>query len=130
MNICIPIVEDHGLSSRVSEHFGSAPRFMIVDSETGSLRSIKNENAHHGHGMCQPLAALAGESLDVLVVGGIGRGAISRLRAASIVVYLSEHPTVEATLLALRQGTLKEATPETGCRHRHGQADSCGHSHE
>jgi predicted Fe-Mo cluster-binding NifX family protein len=127
MNICIPIVEDRGLGSPVSEHFGSAPLFMIVDSETGTLRSIKNQSAHHGHGTCQPLAALAGESLDALVVGGIGRGAIHRLNAASILVYLSDQPTVEAALLAFRQGTLHQATAETGCRHRHGHGHACGH---
>ena len=61
MHICIPVLDDRGLDSQVSAHFGSAPGFMIVDTESGSCRLIGNGNQHHAHGMCQPLAALAGE---------------------------------------------------------------------
>ncbi len=34
MNICIPVNEDKGLQSPVCAHFGSAPAFMIVDTES------------------------------------------------------------------------------------------------
>ena len=37
MNICIPITRDNGIQSPVSLHFGSAPLFMVVDTESGSL---------------------------------------------------------------------------------------------
>ena len=117
MNICIPVLEDKGLESPVSAHFGSAPLFMIVDTESGSCRSITNGNAHHGHGMCQPLQSLAGESVDGMVVGGIGMGALGRLQAANIRVYLSELPTVNATLAAFKAGALKPVTPQTACGH-------------
>ena len=36
MKICIPVNENNGVDSSVSAHFGSAPFFMIVDSDTGS----------------------------------------------------------------------------------------------
>ena len=45
MQICIPVVEDKGLQSRVSAHFGSAPAFMIVDTESGACRAIANTDA-------------------------------------------------------------------------------------
>jgi predicted Fe-Mo cluster-binding NifX family protein len=117
MNICIPVTGDEGLASRVSMHFGSAPLFMIVDTGTGSCRSVPNRNSHHDHGMCQPLSSLAGESLDGIVVGGIGRGALGKLQAAGIRVYLAGAPTVEATVAAFASGTLREMTPAEACAH-------------
>ena len=74
MNICIPVNADEGLASPVCAHFGSAPFFMIIDTASGACRALPNGNQHHAHGMCQPLAALAGENLDAIVVGGIGMG--------------------------------------------------------
>ena len=117
MNICVPVLEDQGLESPVSAHFGSAPLFMIVDTESGACRPISNRNLNHGHGMCQPLASLAGEHMDGMVVGGIGMGALEKLRAANIEVYLSEFPTVAATLAAFKAGLLKLVTPQTACGH-------------
>jgi len=117
MNICIPVTEDHGPESNVSAHFGSAPIFLIVDTESGTGRAIPNRNLHHGQGMCQPLLSLAGEAVDGVVVGGIGRGALDKFKAANIRVYLSEFPTVETTVTAFKTGSLREVTP----------ADVCGH---
>jgi predicted Fe-Mo cluster-binding NifX family protein len=122
MNICIPVLEDKGLGSPVSQHFGSAPLFIIVDTGSGSCRSVMNRNLDHGHGMCQPLLSLAGESVDAMVVGGIGQGALGRLQAANIRVFLSTLDTVDSTLAAFRCGTLREVTPQTACGHHgHGQ---------
>lgn len=124
MNLCIPVTEDHGAASPVCEHFGSAPLFMIVDTESGACRAVPNRNRHHGHGMCMPLASLAGEILDGVVVGGIGMGALSKLGAAGIRVFRSEHATVAEALEAFRAGTLRPVEPGTACAH-HGY----GHGH-
>jgi len=121
MNICIPVDEDNGLASRVCAHFGSAPLFMIVDTDGESCRAIPNHNQHHGHGMCMPLEALQGESLDGMVVGGIGMGALNKLIAAGLRVYVSEHPTVAETVGAFKAGTLRTMQPDMACaQHRHG----------
>ena len=122
MNVCIPILSDQGLASEVSPHFGSAPAFLIVDVETGACRCVVNGNAHHAHGMCSPLASLAGESIDRMVVGGIGMGALNRLAAANIEVYLAQHPTVAETLAAMKAGTLEKVRPDMACAHH-------GHGH-
>jgi len=126
MNVCIPITRDDGIQSPVCLHFGSAPIFLVIDTETGSCRAITNRNLHHAHGMCQPLAQLAGEQLDAIVVGGIGMGALGKLNAANIRVYSSEHPTVAETVAAFKTGTLREVTPGAACAHHgnepHGHA--------
>jgi predicted Fe-Mo cluster-binding NifX family protein len=119
MNICIPVDSDKGLDSTVCAHFGSAPIFMIVDTETEKCKPIKNTNQHHAHGMCQPLAILAGEKMDAIVVGGIGAGALMKLQAANIEVYKTSQPTVKATIEALANGKLQTVTPGMACSHHH-----------
>jgi predicted Fe-Mo cluster-binding NifX family protein len=122
MNICIPIDEDHGLQSPVCAHFGSAPAFMVVDTDTGSCRAILNRSQHSGRGMCLPPASLHGKSIDAMVVGGIGMASLSKLNAANISVYISEHATVGETIAAFKAGTLKSMLPDMVCSqqvHRH-----------
>lgn len=69
------------------------------------------------HGMCQPLAALAGEAVEGIVVGGIGMGALTRLQAANIAVYRSTYGTVGETVAAYKAGVLKPVEPATACAH-------------
>ena len=124
MTICIPVTDNQGLASPVCAHFGSAPYFLMVETDTGACRAIENRNQHHAHGMCQPLAALQGERLDAIVVGGIGMGALNKLMMAGLTVYQAQHPTVEQTLTAFAAGTLPTMTPASACGgHAH------GHSH-
>jgi predicted Fe-Mo cluster-binding NifX family protein len=121
MNICIPIESDKGLQSQVCAHFGSAPAFLIVDTDSGSCRAIPNGNQHHGHGMCMPLQSLQGEQIDGMVVGGIGMGALNKLNAANIQVYISDLPTVAEALAAFKGGELGLMQPGMACaNHGHG----------
>jgi predicted Fe-Mo cluster-binding NifX family protein len=100
---------------------------MIVDTDTGTCRPIVNQNAHHGHGMCQPLSALGTEAIDGFVVGGVGRRALERLRASGIQVFQAEHATVGETLAAFKAGTLRLVPPDAACVGRHGHEHSPGH---
>lgn len=120
MQLCVPVLDDQGLESRVCPHFGSAPAFMFVDTDSGTCRAKVNDNAHHAHGMCQPLAALAGEAVDGLIVGGIGMGALMRLQAAGIAVYRAVHPTVGETIAAFKEGSLRPVGQDGACAGHHG----------
>jgi predicted Fe-Mo cluster-binding NifX family protein len=122
MQLCVPVIDNNGAASLVCEHFGSAPAFMIVDTDSGATRVIANGNAHHAHGMCQPLAALAGESVDGIIVGGIGMGALMKLQAAGITVYRAMHPTVAETVEAFKKGLLQPIGQDGACAHH-------GHQH-
>lgn len=43
MNLCIPVTQDLGLQSPVCMHFGSAPLFLIVDTDSGATETIVNQ---------------------------------------------------------------------------------------
>ena len=119
MNLCIPVMQDSGLQSPVCPHFGSTPCFVIVDTDSGACRAIRNANAHHEHGRCAPLSSLQGERIDAMVVGGIGMGALNRLSATGISVFQSQESTVEAALRAFRAGTLRRVTTNDACTDGH-----------
>lgn len=106
MRACFPVAHDHGLESRVHPHFGSAPMFLMVDTETHEVRVVVNGACEHQHGHCQPLAALARAPVDAVVVGGIGPGALDRLRSASIAVYRAPQGTVREVLDEIARGLL------------------------
>ena len=128
MNICIPTTEDNGLESRVSAHVGSAPFFAIVDSESRACRTVSNAHEHHEHGRCQPMAVLEGQDVAALVVGGIGAGALSKLTASGIRVYMARAGSVGEAVDAFNTGTLAAITPAAACQ-GHGQSGPGAHSH-
>jgi predicted Fe-Mo cluster-binding NifX family protein len=129
MRVCIPVNECAGLESPLCGHFGSAPAFVIIDTESNEIRSIANENQEHSHGMCAPIGALRAEDIDAAVVRGIGAGALSRLHAANIVVYRSVHGRVGEALAALRTGDLALVKPGMTCA-GHGHQHGHDHQHE
>ncbi|MBF0207564.1 MAG: NifB/NifX family molybdenum-iron cluster-binding protein [Oligoflexia bacterium] len=119
MRICIPVNENNGVDSTVCAHFGSAPFFMIVDTDSLVCKAVVNTNQHHSHGMCQPLAALKDEDFDGIVVGGIGAGALNKLAAANISVYKTEHATIRETVTAAKNNQLKTFAPNMACSGHH-----------
>ena len=130
MKLCIPITEDQGLRSPVSAHFGSAPMFMVVNTDTDERRVLPNRNLDHQHGNCRPMASIDGEGIEAMVVGGIGGGALNGLMANGIKVFLAEHPTVELTLEAFKSGSLQPVAPGHVCPHHHGGGrGGCGNGH-
>ncbi|HLE00013.1 MAG TPA: NifB/NifX family molybdenum-iron cluster-binding protein [Bdellovibrionota bacterium] len=130
MNICIPIDSDQGLLSRVCQHFGSAPAFLILDADSLQYTTIINTKQHHGHGGCHPLAVLSGQNIQSLVVSGIGMGALQKCQAAKIRVYRSTTGTVQDIVKAFKSGTLSEVSLEDACAHHgetHGHCQGHGH---
>ena len=118
MKICIPIEKDDGLQARIYGHFGSAPHFALYDTESKLLEVINNGDMHHAHGQCNPIGALSGRAVDVLVTGGIGARAVERLGTMGIKVCLSRtEETVSDVVRSHEAGALREIEPGQGCSH-------------
>jgi predicted Fe-Mo cluster-binding NifX family protein len=123
MKICFPSDTNKGIESFVLNHFGSAPMFIIYDTETNLTEEINNQNFDHVHGRCSPLQALAEKSIDAVVVGGIGAGAISQLNAMGIKVYKASEDTVQKNIELFKHESITELTIDNACNHHGG----CGH---
>lgn len=126
MRIAIPVADYRALESQVYGHFGSAPVFALVDSETMAIEPAGNCDHGHVHGACSPLKALAGAKPDAVVVGGIGGGALMGLRAAGIQVYRCTEGTVADAVRLLKDNKLEEID-DTGACAGHGGGHTCHH---
>ena len=130
MKICFPVESNEGLESSVFGHFGSAPLFLIVDTETNRIEEIDNGDKQHSHGACSPLKALGGQRVDGIVVGGIGGGALGRLNQLGMKVYRAAADTIAENLAAMAINELSELTPEQTCGGHgsgNGHGQGCAH---
>jgi len=119
MKVCFPIEIDNGVDSVVYGHFGSAPMFLICDTETNENEVINNQNLSHAHGMCSPIQALDGRRVDAIVVGGIGAGAINKLNMMGIKVYRAVEDTIQKNIQLFNDESMPEITLEHACN-QHG----------
>lgn len=128
MKIVFPSNSDLGLTGSVYNHFGSAPFFVLVDTETNTHEMIHNKDLHHEHGKCQPIKALGNTQVDAVVVGGIGKGALRKLQAEGIKVFRSEEGSVQYNLDLFIKDQLQEFQPDAVCiGHNHSGGGGCNH---
>jgi predicted Fe-Mo cluster-binding NifX family protein len=127
MKVCFPVQEFAGMASQVHNHFGSSPSFVVVDTQERLIKTIANQDRNHAHGGCNPFLALGGEKIEILVVGGIGGGALNKVLAMGVKVYAAGAATIQENLRLLRDQKLEEIDPNGACRAHHGE---CGHHAE
>jgi predicted Fe-Mo cluster-binding NifX family protein len=126
MKICFPVQTDDGIESAVFNHFGSAPFFVVVDTDTNALSTINNGDQHHSHGACNPMKALDNQKVDAIVVGGIGAGALSRLNQMGIIVHRSAAATIRENMALFGSQKLPALTLQ-GCCGGHSNDGGCAH---
>ena len=124
MKVGFAVQTDEGIESKVYAHFGSAPAFIIVDTNGKEVLTVNNKDLHHVHGACNPIMALDGKSVDAMVVGGIGAGALTKLNHLGIKVYGAGAPTVKENMVLLNENRLQELSVHNSCQSHQGQ---CGH---
>lgn len=124
MKVCFAVQKDEGMDSAVYGHFGSAPAFVVVDTEHQRIDTVSNKDMIHAHGACNPIMALGGQNVDAVIVGGIGGGALMKLNAAGIKVYGSMAGTIKGNLDLLMTNRLPELSMENTCA---GHQGGCGH---
>jgi len=125
MKICFPVQNNQGIESAVYNHFGSAPAFILVDTNTNEVATINNGDLHHSHGACNPMKALSGASVNAIVVGGIGGGALSRLNQLGITVYRAQGQTIRENIELFKKSLLSMLTLQQCCG---GHAEGCAHN--
>ena len=123
MKVGFAVQRDEGLESKVYNHFGSAPMFVVVETGAAEVQTIHNQDLNHSHGACSPMKALGGQKIDALIVGGIGGGALMRLNAMGVKVYAAEAQTIRDNLELLSQKRLPELSMNNACQAHEGD---CG----
>jgi predicted Fe-Mo cluster-binding NifX family protein len=124
MKIGVPTCDDAGLDSGVHGHFGSAPYFLVYDTDSEQHQFLDNTGQVHEHGRCNPLAVFMRSPIDVLLTAGIGAGALFRLNEAGIKTFrCAPEDSASAAIREFRDGALPEISPLEACGHH-------GHQHQ
>lgn len=109
-------------SGQVFQHFGHTEAFKIYEVEDDKVvRSEVIESNGVGHGALAGL--LADHTIDTLICGGIGGGAMAALEEAGIEVCAGAEGDTDAVVEAYLKGEL--TSTGVNCDH-HGEGHSCG----
>ncbi len=125
MKVCFPVLKANGLDSEVYGHFGSAPAFLVIETDSNRMTTINNKDQHHEHGQCNPLKTLNNHKVDAIVVGGIGMGALNMLNQSGIKVFKAQALTVHENMDLMKAGNLTEFTSQHACV-GHSPGGRCG----
>jgi len=110
--VAIPVEQDRGLDSRISQHFGKSPYFILVDLHEDSARSwfvIENPGAgiERKRGI-EATHLLVQHKTDVLVAKEVGEGPYHALRDSSIEIFdLNEKSDIKQILQAFSRKELR-----------------------
>lgn len=116
--IVIPVSEEQGIDSRLSQHFGRAPFYAIIDlDENGKIigsGTIANTSEHFG-GVGLPPDRILQLRPKALVTYGLGSKALRIFQEANVAVLRTEVDTVREVVNAYNNDELQELTQ--GCHH-------------
>ena len=119
MKVSIPVMNRDGTSATVGAHFGKAPAYAIIDTESGDLKFIDNTSEHLG-GKGLPPELLAKAGVNIMLCGGLGPKAVDLFCSLGIQVYVGAMGTVQETMEAWQQGKLHSANHSNACtEHSH-----------
>lgn len=103
----------------VDPHFGRAPFFRVVDTETGQQTMVDNAagvNATQGAGP-RAVQVLCRLGVQAVLTGHVGPKAWTALQAGNVHVYAVEGGTVEQAVQAFMAGQLRAMVPADGGGH-------------
>ena len=115
----IAVTYDNG---QVFQHFGHTEMFKIYEVEEGKVINSEVIQANGvGHGALAGL--LSDNTIDVLICGGIGGGAMAALEEAGLEVCAGAEGDTDAVVEAYLKGEL--TSTGVNCDH-HGEGHTCG----
>ncbi|MDI6905488.1 MAG: NifB/NifX family molybdenum-iron cluster-binding protein [Candidatus Bathyarchaeia archaeon] len=118
VRIVIPVEDTNGLDARLSQHFGRAPYFAVVElDENGNvlnLQMVPNESEHFG-GMGRPPEIIMSLRPNAVITYGMGFRALNMFQSANVAVLQTSKDFVKDVIEAYNKDELVELTE--GCHH-------------
>ena len=119
MKVCVPTMGNGGMEESISQHFGRAPTFTLVDLDTKEVQILPNKGEHMG-GSVLPTDTLKDKGVQVMIVGNLGPRAIQNFAEQCIEVFVGATGTVKDAIDDWREGLLTKASSDNACQeHRH-----------
>lgn len=122
IRIAVSSLDNNGLNSRVSEHFGRCPYFTLVELEDQKIKSIQAiDNPYaHNHAPGQIPEYIHQQAASVMLTGGMGHRAVSFFEGYGIEVATGAVGTVQQAVQDYLSGKLRGASPCAESQHHHG----------
>ena len=117
--IGIPTLNEGGLLSDISMHFGRTPYLTIIKIENNEMKDIDTieiQGKHTG-GSKTPAEIISNSGVDILICGNLGPKAVSMLQNSGMDVYSGGSGKVEDALKEWQTGLLQLAN-ENSCNNR------------
>ena len=118
--IVVPVSDEKGIDATLSQHFGRAPFFAIIDlDDNGKVigqGTIANTSEHFG-GVGLPPDRILQLRPKALVAYGLGSKALKMFQDAGVAVLRTEANTVRDVVNEYNSDELQELT--RGCHHAH-----------
>lgn len=116
--IVVPVIDEQGLNAQLSQHFGRAPFFSVVDigdeNHVINQHTVANESEHFG-GIGRPPDRILQLKPDALITYGMGPRALIIFQAAQVAVLRTTALTVRDVVTLYTDDALEELTE--GCHH-------------
>jgi predicted Fe-Mo cluster-binding NifX family protein len=120
VRIVVPVSDDKGIDAQLSQHFGRAPFYAIIDlDEEGHVigqGTIANTSEHFG-GAGLPPDRILQLKPKALITYGLGPKALRVFQDAEVAVLRTEANTVREVVKAYNNNELQELTH--GCHQAH-----------
>ena len=101
----------------IFQHFGKSPQFTLSETEDSRIKSEKViDTSDSGHSAL--IDVLKSNSVEVLICGGIGGGAVNGLTAAGIEVVAGVSGSVKDAVIKYLSGE-KLGSGQPTCDHHH-----------
>ncbi len=116
--IAVPSMDEGGINSQRSGHFGHCDVFTLVDVEGGEIKQVTTiSNQSHVQGGCMvPVNLLAEHKVNALIVGGIGMRPLMGFRQVGIDVYYdATRQEIKPVVEDLIAGKLPQITDNQVC---------------
>ncbi|MFW5924491.1 MAG: NifB/NifX family molybdenum-iron cluster-binding protein, partial [archaeon] len=94
MRVCVPTTDDAGRTAQLSDHFGRAPYYTIVDTETDEIEVVPNESRHRG-GTKMPPTYVAEYDVDAVLLDHVGKRGMELFDEHGIDVLQTDDGTVD-----------------------------------
>jgi predicted Fe-Mo cluster-binding NifX family protein len=116
MRIVVPVLDERNLNAQLSQHFGRAPYFAVVDIEedgrVSNQMTIVNTSEHFG-GVGHPPDRIIQLKPNALITYGMGPRALRIFQSARVAVLRTNANTVREVVAAYNNDELEELTE--GC---------------
>jgi predicted Fe-Mo cluster-binding NifX family protein len=118
--IVIPVISEDKIDTRLSEHFGRAPFFALVEldeeCQLTNLTMVPNDSEHFG-GTGRPPDRILLLKPQGLITYGMGPRALTIFQNAKVPVLRANATTIKAVITAYCANELQELTQ--GCQQAH-----------